>query len=1112
MRKKIRVAAEENKVRPSGSQGTSFPVVGIGGSAGGLEAFRALLSGLSNKPGMAFVFIMHLAPEHKSMLAELLAGSTGMPVREVRSNMPLEVNHVYVMPANNHIFITHGKLKLQDLKGTGLRMPIDGFFRSLAEEQGNRAIGVILSGTATDGTLGAGVIKAAGGITLAQDERSAQYDGMPHSAIAAGCVDFVGSPKAIATELERIAKHPLLIHSGSAKEEKLIIEAKGIESILGTLRAVKGLDFTHYKAATIHRRISRRMILLKQGNLKAYAKFLAGNKNEVESLYEDLLINVTSFFRDPKAFHALKTKVLPAILKNKTRNQGVRIWVPGCASGEEAYSIAMCLAEILGDRAGTVPIQIFATDISERSIQKARKGLYGSGIKADLTSGQLKRFFTKARESYQISKELREMCVFSKHNVFNDPPFSRLDLISCRNMLIYLQPVLQKKAFRNFHYALSPGGFLFLGNSESAAGYANLFKALDHKRKIFIKKYLYLMPETSVGYEARPYLPVESFKEKLKFTDHKGTDIAALVDKAVLAEYAPCGVLVDINMDVVQFRGHTGRYLESASGKPSLNLFKLAREGLSMPLRAAISKAKKTKRTVKSEAGKVRYNGQRIRVSITVIPVSPIADGGRPKMGKTGALEEELFLVLFDEGVKGGWLPNTSKSRGKKTFKGRSSERDESLGDLQKELMETKTYLQTLMEEQESANEELKTANEEILSSNEELQSTNEELETSKEELQSANEELTTSNDELQSRNAQVSLLNNDLINLLGSINMPILMLGMDLVIRRVTPQAEKVLNVVPSDVGRSIHKIKLSVDIPDLEKILSDVMESLHPQTFEIQDKERHWFSVNVRPYRTEDHRIDGVVMIFSDITERKKADEVLAKLAVTKSKFVSTISHELRSPLTVIKQGLDIVLDGLAGKVNARQKDILDTAKRNADRLARLTHDILDFQKIESGKMASDLKEHDLNEVAEEVFKSMRRFSKKRGVTFRLETDRGLSKMKFDRDQIIQVLTNLMSNAVRNTASGSIILSTQKENDAVHIRVCDTGKGIPSEDLSRIFRPFERVDDLNEEQKGGTGLGLAISRELVLAHHGKIWAESELGSGTTFHFTLPFEDMGRS
>ena len=1106
MQKRIRSIPEKKKSGSSSSKGPSFPVVGIGGSAGGLEAFRALLSSLSNKPGMAFVFIMHLAPGHKSMLAELLAGFTKMPVREVRSNIPLEVNHVYVMPANSHIFITHRKLKLQDLKDTGLRMPIDGFFRSLAEEQGDRAVGVILSGTATDGTLGAEAIKAAGGIALAQDERSAQYDGMPHSAIAAGCVDFVGSPKAIAAELERIAKHPLLAHSGSTQEEEIIMEGKGIESILGTLRAVKGLDFTHYKIATIRRRISRRMILLKQDGLKAYAKFLNNNKNEIENLYEDLLINVTSFFRDPKAFHALKTKVLPAILKDKTREQGVRIWVPGCASGEEAYSIAMCLAEVLGNRANTVPVQIFATDVSERSIQKAREGLYGHNIKADLTSGQLKRFFTKAGESYQISKQLREMCVFSKHNMLSDPPFSRLDLISCRNMLIYLQPVLQKKAFYNFHYALSLGGFLLLGNSESVSGYASLFKVLDHKQKIFVKKYLYVMPELGIGLRSRPYLPAESgFGEKVQFTSDKETDIASIVDKAVLAEYASCGVLIDGNMDVVQFRGHTGRYLESASGKPSLNLFKLAREGLQIPLRAAILKAKKTRRTVKSETENARHNNQRIRVSITVIPVSPPVAGSRPKAIRAGTSEEELFLVLFAEGGEGDFSQKSLRIRGKKSSQGKSSESDGSAHDLQKELMETKAYLQTVMEDQESANEELKTANEEILSSNEELQSTNEELETSKEELQSANEELTTANDELQSRNAQVSLLNNDLINLLGSINMPILMLGMDLVIRRITPQAEKVLNVIPSDVGRPIHKIRLNVDIPNLEKILSDVMESLHPQEFEIQDKEEHWFSVHVRPYRTEDHKIDGVVMIFRDITERKKADEVLAKLAVTKSKFVSTVSHELRSPLTVVKQSLDIVLDGLAGKINAQQKDILSVAKRNADRLARLTHNILNFQKIEAGKIGTDCQENDLNEIVEEVFKSLRLFSKKRGLILKLETDDSLPKMKFDKDQIIQVLTNLMNNAIRNTPCGSITLSIQKENDAAHIRVRDTGKGISAEDLRRLFTPFERVERLNEQEKGGTGLGLAISKELVLAHHGKIWMESELGSGTTVHFTLP-------
>ena len=650
---------------------------------------------------------------------------------------------------------------------------------------------------------------------------------MPQSAIGAGCADFVLSPKKIASELECIAKHPLISSGRLVKADKSIVTPdKGIEGILDILRSAKGLDLAHYKTSTISRRISRRMVLLKLENLRGYIKFLRENKDEVEKLYEDLLIKVTSFFRDPKVFHTLKKRIIPAILKNKTKGQETRIWVPGCSSGEEAYSIAICLMESLGNKRSAFPVRIFATDVSDSNIDKARRGIYGKNIKNDVTPERLKRFFTKTDNSYKVSKLLREMCIFSKQNVFSDPPFSNLDLISCRNLIIYFQPVLQKKVFHNFHYGLRPGGFLVLGNSESAGGYSNLFKTLDRKQRIFVKKYLPGESKLELGQKYYPLKKLE-IKEKTGTRKGKETDIENMVEQVVLSEYALCGVLIDSDMEVVQFRGHTGRYLESAAGKPSLNLFKLAPKGLFQPLHTAIYKARGTKHTVKIEAEDIKYNGRRMRINVTVIPV------------KSGPLKEEFFLVLFDEIPKAVRPKNLPKAH-------RKSVKDEKYVDsLQKELTETKEYLQTVIEEQENANEEVKTANEEILSSNEELLSTNEELETAKEELQSSNEELVTTNEELQNRNKEVILLNNDLINLLGSINMPVIMMGTDLCIRRVTPQAEKVLNVISSDIGRPISKIKLNIDIPDFEGMLLEVIKTLHPKAFEIEDKEENWYSV---------------------------------------------------------------------------------------------------------------------------------------------------------------------------------------------------------------------------------------------------------------------------
>ncbi|MFA6186753.1 MAG: chemotaxis protein CheB [Phycisphaerae bacterium] len=1355
--KKMRGTSKKKKAMPVGIKAASFPIVGIGASAGGLEAYQELLKNLSAKPGMAVVFIMHLAPEHKSMLTELLARSTKMPVREIKNGMSIEINNVYVIPPSANVSIAGKKLKLSKMKNAGLRrMPVDWFFHSLAEEQGNRGIGVILSGTATDGTLGAEAIKTEGGIIFAQDEKSAKYDGMPQSAIAAGCVDFVLSPKRIAHELERIAKHPLISSGGLVKADKSITAAKGLEGIFDILRSASGLDFTHYKTNTINRRISRRMVLLKLENLKSYIKFLRENKGEVENLYEDLLIKVTSFFRDPKVFHILKKRVMPAILKNKTKGQEVRIWIPGCSSGEEAYSIAISLIEAMGSKKSAVTVRIFATDMSESNIDKARQGIYGKNIQNDFTPERLKRFFTKMGSSYKVSKLLREMCIFSKQNVFSDPPFSNLDLISCRNLLIYMQPVLQKKMFHNFHYGLRPGGFLLLGNSESASGYSNMFKTIDRRQRIFVKKYLPGESKLELGQKYYPQKKLE-IKEKTGVIKGKETNIEDLVERIVLNEYAPCGVLIDSDMDVVQFRGHTGRFLESASGKPSLNIFKLAPKGLFQPLHTAIYKARGTKHTVKIEARNVKYNGRTMRVNITVIPV------------KSGPLKEELFLALFDD------ISGEAKSKNLPKSFGKSAAKDEKyVESLQRELSETKEYLQTVIEEQENVNEEVKTANEEILSSNEELLSTNEELETAKEELQSSNEELTTTNEELQSRNSEVVLLNNDLINLLTSINMPVIMMGTDLVIRRITPQAEKMLNVISSDIGRPISRIKLNVDIPDFEKILLEVIESHYPKTFETKDKEGNWYLAYIRPYRTLDNKISGVVAIFDDITERKlmekklsqskeeefktvfdnavdgivivdiesrkfyrgndsfcrmlgygpeeikglgvmgihpekdlpyvieqferqvkgeshsnedvpvkrkdgsvfyadinsativiagtlylieffrdttkrkeaedqlrksenkyrslfvssqdaimtmeppswrytsgntatikmfrvrneaefltydpwklspehqpdgSASEEKAKEMIDtamrkgkhffewthkrtngeefssnvllsriehgekvflhatvrditeqkhleeelknadeqkttteiRSKFTSMVSHELRSPLGAIKEGINLVYEGLAGEINEEQKDLLGTAKRNTDRLGRLISNVLDFQKISAGKMEFDIRENDINEAVLDVNKDMCLLAKEKGLDLVIEIDNSISKLKFDKDRIVQVLTNLVSNAIKYTEKGNITISSKQEDNAVHVIVRDTGIGIKAQDIKKLFQVFEQLDSTRDKKKGGTGLGLAISSDIILAHKGKIWAESEAGKGSAFHFTIPMSLRSR-
>jgi PAS domain S-box-containing protein len=845
-----------------------FPTVGIGASAGGLEAFRELLKNLPADTGMAFVLVQHLDPKHESMLTGLIAKATTMPVSEVEQGMRVEPNHVYVIPPNTHMTISRAILALAPRsEAPGQHRPVDHFLTSLAEDRGSRAIGVILSGTASDGTLGLKAIKAEGGITFAQNE-TAKYDGMPRSAIGSGHVDFILSPERIARELAKIGRHPYVVPIQTLEAQTLPKEGgDNLKRIFRLLLRSRGVDFTYYKHSTIERRIARRMLLRKIEHWEDYVQYLEENPVEVETLFDDMLITLTGFFRDPGAFGALKQKVVPPVTKDRSPERPIRVWVPGCATGEEAYSIAMCLLESLGDTGSNIPIQVFGTDISEKAIEKARSGIYAKNIAEDVSLQRLRRFFVKVDKGYQISKSVRELCIFAKQDLTRDPPFSNLDLISCRNMLIYLGPILQKRVIPLFHYALKSGGFLLLGKSEALSAYGDLFSMVERKHKIYSKR---LAP-------ARHFLDVvpmhhptrrerASREEALPDESRWGEiDIQREADRVVLARHAPPGVVVNDEMEIVQFRGRTGRYLEPEPGEASFNLLKMAREGLKLELRTVVHRAKKEDGPVKKEGLEFRYNGQLREVTVEVVPL------------KTPPIGERLFLVLFEETTREA-VAEVEKPA-KKGEKLTKSKKDRRLAQLEQELTSTREYLQSVVEEQEATNEELKSANEEALSSNEELQSINEELETAKEELESANEELTTMNDELQNRNAEMHQLNNDLNNLLASVNIPILMLGNDLRIRRFTPMAEKTVNVTSTDVGRPIYDIKLGVEVPDLEGLISEVRDTVNIMEREVQDRDGHWFSLRVHPYRTIDNKIDGAVLTLVDIDLLKRDQEQIEK-----------------------------------------------------------------------------------------------------------------------------------------------------------------------------------------------------------------------------------------
>ncbi len=860
-----------------------FPVVGIGASAGGLEAATSFFKELTPNLGMAYVLVLHLDPARESKVTEILARTTPIPMVQAKDGMRVEPDHVYVIPPNCDMTIEHWVLHLRGREAhRSANTTIDTFLRSLAVGHGSDAIGVILSGTASDGTLGLGAIKGEGGITFAQEPASAKYDGMPASAIASGCVDFILSPVDMAKEIARISQHPYIADRLNP-EGHHVGDGSDMEQIFRLLRRFTTVDFTGYKPPTIGRRIQRRMALQKIENLGEYANFLHHDSREVEALYHDLLINVTSFFRNPEAFAALKQIVYPAILQARTSTSGpIRIWVPGCSTGEEAYSHAMSLAEFLGEERADIPIQIFGTDLSENAIQKARAGVYKENIEADLTPARLRRFFYKADGGYQIKKTIRDLCIFSTQNVFNDPPFSRMDLVSCRNVMIYLSQSLQKRVVPIFHYALNPTGFLMLGSTEGLLGAGSeLFEMTDKKQKIFRKR-LVSAPVAfgfSVGKPEHPSSgpqPVAASKqpETLKIP----MELQREADRLLLSRYVPPAVLINEHLEILQTRGRTASFLELPSGKASLNLLKMARPGMLFELQGAIDEARK--QGFEAIRQNVRVEDEKTKsVTIRVVPF------------KVPTQTQHSFLIVFESDPPAGdGSPATGLSRASAALDQVSPEGQSSLErqiiQLRQELAATREYLQSIIESQEGTNEELQSANEEIQSGNEELQSTNEELQTSKEELESANEELHTVNEEMQHRNELLTQLNNDLTNLLYSVSLPIVMVGADLSVRRFTPQAASVLGLTSSDIGRPMPRLRLKLDMGSLEQNMLDVIQQVQSQQLHVQDSDGKWCILRIVPYRTMDNRIDGVVLSVMNEVPSFSGDGTGVKRAPRKGK----------------------------------------------------------------------------------------------------------------------------------------------------------------------------------------------------------------------------------
>ncbi|GAB4046494.1 CheR family methyltransferase [Spirosoma litoris] len=860
------------------------PIVAIGASAGGQEAILELLAHLSPTTGLAYVYVQHLEPTQENHLVDRLSQATVMPVREAKHRMQVEPNHFYVIPPNQDLEVLDGVLTLLPIQDrSGIHMPIDQFFLSLANRQKEGAIAIVLSGTASDGTLGLRAIKSAGGITFAQDE-SALFQSMPRSVVVEGVVDRVLPPADIARELERLGQQTSVFRQTTLPEtvepetsESLLVDtikesAEDLKIIIQLLRRATGVDFSHYKMTTIRRRIIRRVLLYKLDSLHQYADYLRHHQDEASLLYDDLLINVTSFFRDPETMDYIQKVLLPQLLRDKPAQEPIRVWVPACSTGQEAYSLAMLLLEVLGDRALNRTIQLFATDLSESAVAKARLGSYTRGEMMDVSPSRLQRFFTKVDDHYRINKSVRDLCVFAPHNLLKDPPFSRLDLISCRNLLIYLDSTLQRKAIAKFHYALNANGYLVLGKSEAVGNSAPLFSQLEKNYKVFSRKNdvdsratfnkIPRQLDSDSGLyrqSANTKIPglADSSVNDRSVPAHLVSDLDKVVDNLLLSQYVPASVVVNQDLEILQFRGSTGLFLEPAPGKASLNLIKMARPSLVFELRNVVHKAQKSGEPARKTGLEIRIKNKIHYVAIEAVPLDT-------------ASEERLFLVIFEE-VEPPVVPiNRSADTHNRRIK-----------ELENELANLREDMRSIIEEQEASNEELQSANEEIISSNEELQSINEELESSKEEIESTNEELLTINQELQVRNDQLSEAYQFAEDIFGTIREAILVLDTDLRVKSANPAFYRLFKLSEETTARRLiyeldHR---QWDIPELRLMLTDVVTSdTQFQGFELTylspETGERILSLNARRVIRQQ---ESILLAIEDITEHRKAQSML-------------------------------------------------------------------------------------------------------------------------------------------------------------------------------------------------------------------------------------------
>ena len=1120
----------------------SFAVVGIGASAGGLEAVTELLSSVPATSGMAFLLAQHLAPHHARMLVDILAKKTNMSVQEATEGLTVEANHLYVIPPNTSMRISQGRLTLRPRGETlGPPMPIDDLLYSLAEDRGPNAIGVILSGNGTDGALAMQTIKAEGGITFAQNDESAKFTGMPRAAIGLDCVDFVLSPQDIGRELVRLGAHPYLAAPlREASVGPAPVDEESFRRVFALLKGACDVDFTHYKRGTIERRLSRRMAVHKLDTIAEYVSFIEATPGEAPALCQDMLIRVTEFFRDPETFAALAKSVFPRLMETHSSKTPLRIWVPGCASGEEVYSIAIRLLEYLGERAGRTPIQIFGSDVNAAAIEIARAGLYIENIARDVSVERLRRYFVQIGNQYRVSQSVRDLCIFARQDVTHDPPFSKMDLVSCRNLLIYLNPVLQKRVIQLFHYALNPNGVLMLGSSETIGAFAELFAPLDDKRfKIYAKKiplrkkqYNFLGERTTrqqldpqaiaiaatvIAPTAAPMPSVQPLGTLVNGTDSDFLRRAA--DRIALARYAPAGVLCDEELNILEFRGDTTAFLAHPPGSPSLNLNKLVRPELLAELAAALREARRDTVPVRKTGLWLATPGQAREVSLEIMPV------------RRAETEERWFLIYFEEtppppipaAVTGLMHALQQRLRGGATMRAlikRNTDLEKEAVQLNRELNATRVHVRTITEEFETGREELQSAQEEMLSSNEEFQSTNEELETAKEEQQSTNEELTTTNDELRQRNVDLNELNDELQQardysraIVETVREPLLVLDGDLrvlnanrafyVMFKTTPATTE--NCLLYELGESGNR---NWDIPALRRQLDEVL----PHKSAFADFEvTHVFPgigektmcLNATRLAWPGHAL--ILLAMEDVTERMAGSEALKQADRRKDEFLAMLAHELRGPLAPIRNALEIWRGGNASEAALRHaQTIIDRQLRKE---TRLVDDLLDMSRITSGTIAVKKESVDLVVIARQAVESTRHLFDARGHDLTLSLPSAGVFVEGDETRLEQIVSNLLTNAAKySKRNGRIALKLEPQGQDAVLSIVDDGIGIAPELLPVIFDLFTQGERSLDRTQGGLGIGLSLVRRLTQIHGGTVTAASKgLTHGSTFTLRLP-------